>query len=185
MAELDLKNYKNRHSLSNKVLRVLWNVARVCVFKWMPTGFGWSRFVRRSIIRAFGAKIGKGSSVHGSAIIWQPSNLEMGENSTLANNVDCYCVAPVHIGNQVVVSQGAYICTASHDISSVHMELVTASIRIEDFAWICAHAVLLPGVTIGKGAVVAAGAVVTKDVEPWAVVGGNPAKFIKKRVISG
>ena len=61
------------------------------------------------------------------------------------------------------------------------MELTTAPITVGAKAWIAGWSIVLPGVTIGEGAVVAAGAVVTKDVEPWAVVGGNPAKFIKKR----
>ena len=81
----------------------------------------------------------------------------------------------------MTVSQGAYICTASHDISDRLKPLIFEEIQIGDFAWVCAKSLVLPGVTIGEGAVVAAGAVVTKDVEPFTVVGGNPAKFIKKR----
>ena len=183
MAELDLKNYKNRHSLKSKIARVVWGVVRLLIFRWLPTGFLWSRYLRASVLRLFCAKMSKGASVHGSARVWQPWNLEMGCNSTIGDRVDCYAVDKVRIGAQVVVSQDVFLCTASHDITSAIMELTTAPIEIQDQAWIGARAVVLPGVTIGVGAVVAAGAVVTKNVEPWTVVGGNPAKFIKKRAL--
>ena len=127
---------------------------------------------------------GKGRSlIYPNARIFAPWNLKIGNLSCIGPNVEIYNKAEVCIGNNVVISQGAYLCTASHDISSPVMKLVTKKIQVEDYAWISARATILPGVTIGEGAVVAAGAVVVKDVEPWTVVGGNPAKFIKKRVL--
>ncbi|MBO7495556.1 MAG: putative colanic acid biosynthesis acetyltransferase, partial [Salinivirgaceae bacterium] len=113
--------------------------------------------------------------------IWQPWQLTMGEYACLSENVDCYCVDEIRIGNQATVSQGAMLCTASHDTESRTMELTTKPIYIDANAWIAARAIVLPGINIGEGAVVAAGSVVTKDVDSWTVVGGNPAKFIKKR----
>jgi len=107
----------------------------------------------------------------------------MGFESTLADNVDCYSVDRVEIGDQVTVSQGAMICTASHDITDPARSLVTKPIILEDGSWIFARAFIGPGVTVGVGAVVAAGAVVVRSVGPWSVVGGNPAKFIKHRVL--
>ena len=94
-----------------------------------------------------------------------------------------YNVAPITIGANTTVSQGAYLCTASHDVTSPLNPLITAPIVIEDQAWIGAKAYIGMGVTIGQGAVVGATASVYKDVEPWTIVGGNPAKFIKKREI--
>ena len=108
----------------------------------------------------------------------------MGAYACLSAGVDCYTVDKIFIGDQATVSQGVRLCTASHDISSKTMELSTSPISIEANAWVAGWSLILPGVTIGEGAVVAAGAVVTKDVEPWTVVGGNPAKFIKKRELS-
>ncbi len=107
----------------------------------------------------------------------------MGDYSCLSENVDCYSVDKITIGKQVVVSQGAFLCCASHDISSQIMELTYKPITIKDNAWVAAEAFIGPGVNIGEGAVVGARAVVTKDVAPWTVVAGNPAKFIKKRVL--
>ncbi len=81
------------------------------------------------------------------------------------------------------MSQGSYLCTASHDITNPLNPLITAPIVIGDQAWIGARAYVGMGVTIGQGAVVGATASVYKDVEAWTIVGGNPAKFIKNRVV--
>jgi acetyltransferase-like isoleucine patch superfamily enzyme len=89
--------------------------------------------------------------------------------------------APVEIGRNVVINDGVVILTGTHDLACVKFGQINRPVRIGDYAWICTQAVLLPGVTIGEGAVVAAGAVVVKDVPPFAVVGGNPAKEIKQR----
>ena len=84
----------------------------------------------------------------------------------------------------MVVSQGANLCTASHDISDSQMALITKPIIIENRAWVASDAFVGMGVTIGEGAVVGARAAVFKDVEAWTVVGGNPARFLKKRIIN-
>lgn len=107
----------------------------------------------------------------------------MGDHSCLAPYVDCYCVAPVTIGAHSTVSQYSYLCTASHDFEDPSMPLMTAAITIEDQVWICADVFVGPGVSIRQGAIVGAKAAIFKDVDPWTVVGGNPAKFIKKRVL--
>ena len=108
----------------------------------------------------------------------------MDEYSCLDEEVKCYNVAPIRIGAQSTISQGAFLCTASHDITDKKNPLITAPIVIESQAWVGAEAFVCMGVTIGEGAVVGARAAVFKDVEPWSVVGGNPAKFIKKREIT-
>jgi len=105
----------------------------------------------------------------------------MGEYACLSENVDCYSVDEVQIGDQATVSQGVKLCTASHDISSPIMELTTKPISVASNAWIAGWSIILPGVTIDEGAIVGAGSVVTKDVKAWTVVGGNPAKLIKIR----
>lgn len=108
----------------------------------------------------------------------------MDDYACLASDVDCYNVAPIHIGKFATVSQGAMLCTASHDITSPNHELKTAPITISDQAWVGAGAFVGMGVNVGVGAVVGARAAVFKNVNPWDVVGGNPAKFIKKRIIN-
>jgi len=140
---------------------------------------GWKRF----LLRLFGARIADTASVYSSATVFMPWNLEMRDYACIADGVDCYNAAPVTIGVNATVSQRAYLCTASHDISSPHHEQTQRPIVIEDRAWVAAEAFIGPGVTVGRGAVVGARGCVFKNVEPWTVVGGNPAKLIKKRVI--
>ncbi len=134
-------------------------------------------------MRLFGAKIGAGSAVYPSCKIWAPWNLTMGDYTCLSFGVDCYCVDKVTIGSNVTVSQHSHLCTASHDFTRSAMPLITAPIKIEDQVWVCADVFVGMGVNIGEGAVVAARATVVKDVQPWTVVGGNPAKAIKKRIL--
>ena len=135
---------------------------------------------RRWLLIRFGMKT-KGGTFDPSVKVWAPWNLELASYIAIDEDVNLYSVDKIKIGTKVAISREAFICTASHDITKPNRPLVTAPITICDGVWIGARAIVLPGVTIGEGAVVAAGAVVTKDVEPWAVVGGNPAKFIKRR----
>lgn len=131
----------------------------------------------------FGAKVHPTAQVYSSARIYYPANLTMEAYSCLADGVECYNVAPVTVGAHSTISQGSLLCTASHDITDSHHRLVTAPIMIEDQVWIGARAYIGMGVVVRQGAVVGATASVYKTVEPWTVVGGNPARFIKKREI--
>lgn len=160
---------------------MLWTITWGVLARPLPRSVGsdWKRF----LLRLFGAKIAPTAIVYSSAKVYYPANLVMDDYSCLASDVDCYNVAPIHIGANTTVSQGAYLCTASHDISNPLNPLITAPITIEDQAWVAAGAFVGMGVTVGQGAVVGARAAVFKSVEPWTVVGGNPAKFIKKRII--
>ena len=181
MQELDLKNYKNRHSIKSKMARAAWSIVWMLLVR--PTQKGFFDWWRVFWLRVFGATIGRHSYVAGSCRVWAPWNLVMGNNSCLSERVNCYNVAEVRIGDNDVVSQEAFLCTASHDISSSIMELTTSPIVIENNAWVTARAILMPGIVVREGAVVAAGAVVTCSVEPWSINGGVPAKQIGKRVL--
>ena len=174
------QNCPSPHSLGNKIGRTLWGIVWVLLFLPSPKlMFGWRRF----LLRLFGAKVGRGAKIMPAARIWAPWNLAIGDHGTISFRADCYCVDKIHIGAHATVSQSAHLCTASHDIADPHMCLVTAPIVIGDGAWIGAGAFVGMGTTIGDGAIAAARAVVTRDVEPWTVVGGNPAEVIKKRVL--
>ena len=181
MAGLDIKNYKNRHSFGCKFARGVWNLISVLAFKWTPDHSMIFNAWRVFLLRCFGAKIGRHCVVKSSCEVWQPWNLTMGDYVALDERVLCYTVDSVVIGSQTTVSREALLCCASHDVSSRIMELVVAPITIGANAWIASRAIILPGRKVGDGAVVAAGAVVAKDIEPWTIVGGNPAKFISKR----
>lgn len=173
--------YVNHLSRKHQIVRMLWLLTWTIGARWMPrsVGAGWKRF----LLRLFGAKIASSSMVYSSARIYYPANLFMDQFSCIASDVDCYNVAPIHIGRYSTVSQGAMLCTASHNIESPNHELVIEPIEIGDEAWIGARAYIGMGVKIGKGSVVGATASVYKSIGENEIVGGNPAKFIKKRVI--
>jgi len=176
---IPIQKYRNTLSRHHQVTRLLWSFVWNVAARWLPRsiGSGW----KRCLLRLFGAKIDKSAHVYSSAKVYYPANLIMHANSCLASGVDCYNVAQITIGEGATVSQGAFLCTASHDISDPGNRLITAPIIIGSRAWVAADAFVGMGVTIGEGAVVGARAAVFRNVEPWTVVGGNPATTIKRR----
>ncbi|MBS1722245.1 MAG: WcaF family extracellular polysaccharide biosynthesis acetyltransferase [Armatimonadetes bacterium] len=167
-------------SLANRMRRFLWNFACLLLFRPTPRQLNaW----RASVLRMFGAKIGQGCNVRATAKIWAPWNLEMGDFSAIADDVNVYSMAVIKLGSKVVVSQGAHLCSGTHDYESENFQLYARPITIGDSAWICTECFIGPGVTVGEGAVVGARAVATKDVPAWTVCAGNPCKPIKPRVI--
>lgn len=174
-----MKDFPNPFSMKIKILKKMWYIIWVLTISWLPKAGlnGWIRFV----YRLFGAQMKPTSVVHPTANIYMPWNLKMGSFSTIASHVNILNAAPVIIGQNCVISERAYICCASHNIYSNAHEQINAPVVMNDRSWVCAEAFVGMGVTIGEGAVVGARASVFKDVEPWTVVGGNPAKFIKKR----
>lgn len=173
-------------TVSNKLARALWGVVWLLFYRPSPVPLhGWRRF----LLRLFGAKVGKPAYLYPSARIWAPWNLEMGDHSTLASEVDCYCVEKVTIGSFSTVSQYSFLCTASHDyldlaiLQQPQMPLVTAPITLGDRVWITADVFIAPGVSVGDGTVVLARSSVFIDLPPWVVVSGNPATIQKKRIL--
>jgi putative colanic acid biosynthesis acetyltransferase WcaF len=181
MAEVDLSRYQNVFSRKNQIARLIWSVVWALLARPFPRNIfsSWKRF----LLRLFGAEIHATANIYSSVRVYMPWNLEMHEYSCLAPDVDCYNVARIVIGANSTVSQKTYLCTASHDITKSDNPLITAPIIVEDQAWIGAASYIGLGVTIGQGAVVGATSSVYKNVAPWTVVGGNPAKLLKNRVI--
>ena len=178
---MDLSKYNHSFGKKNKIGRLFWGICYVLLFR--PFGSSVFRKWRILLLRLFGAKIALSANVYASAKIWAPWNLHMGAYACLGPEVDCYNQGYISIGANSVVSQKAYLCASTHDITDPQHNLILKPIHIGDKVWIAADAFIGPGVSIGEGAVVGARSAVFKDVEPWAVVGGNPAKFIKKRII--
>ena len=172
--------YNDKLSVTNRRRRMWWQIAwRLLVLRCIPPrrGNSW----RMWLLKKFGLQCAGRTFISPNARVWAPWNITMGQFVAIDEDVDLYSVDKIIIGTKVAISREAFICTASHEITKPNRPLVTAPITICDGVWIGARAIILPGVTIGEGAIVAAGAVVTKDVPPFTVVGGNPAKFIKKR----
>lgn len=173
--------FQKPYSTSNKIKRLIWNICWTIFARPFPrsTANLWKIF----LLNLFGGKVSHKAKVYSSAKIFMPWNLVMEEYSCLGPNVICYNAAPIIIKQYATVSQRTYLCTASHNISSPRHEQVEKPITIEKRSWVAAEAFVGPGVIVGEGAVVGARAAVFKDIEPWTVVGGNPAKYIKKRII--
>ena len=150
-----MESYKfvTPYTTSNKIRRIIWNICWTLLARPFPRN------------------------------MFMPWNLGMKDYACIGPGVDCYNAAPIVIGNHATISQRTYLCTASHDLTSATHPQIEKPIVIEDRAWVAAEAFVGPGVTIGEGAVVGARGCVFKDVEPWTVVGGIPARFIKKRTI--
>lgn len=139
----------------------------------------WS--IRKAYLRLVGIKIGKGSFITKRCYMMNPWLIEVGEHSHINRECTLDARGGISIGNNVSISHGVKIMTGSHDIQAKHFPGIYEKITIHDYAWLGVGCIILKGVTIGKGAVVAAGAVVTKDIPDYSVVGGIPAHEIGKR----
>jgi len=176
------EKYKNELGVKNKIARLLWWFVWLCLFR--PFGLPLFNNWRIFLLKIFGAKIGENCKVMSSVKIWAPWNLEIGDFVAFGFDAFCYNPGKIKIGNKVAISQRAHLCSASHDITKKENPLIVSPIILEDRSWVAADTFIGMGVTIGEGAVVGAKAAVFKDVDAWTIVGGNPAKFIKKRIIN-
>ncbi|MEP2758486.1 MAG: putative colanic acid biosynthesis acetyltransferase [Hyphomicrobiales bacterium] len=104
--------------------------------------------------------------------------------AAIGDNTNCYNVATITIGEYATVSQDSVLCTASHDSKQLHLPLLSSEIVIDSYAWICADTFIMPGVVVGRGAIVGARSTVFSDVAPWTIEGGSPSKEIRKRYLN-
>jgi putative colanic acid biosynthesis acetyltransferase WcaF len=168
-------------SLQNRIARVAWNIIYQVLFRFSPRPFHkW----RAMILRIFGAKVGKGVHVYPGVKIWAPWNLELGDECGVADGAVLYSQGKISIGYRAIISQGAHICTGTHDYTKKGHPLITSPIYIGTQSWIAAEAFVHPGVTIGDGAVIGARSVVIKDMPAWMVCAGHPCTPIKERIIT-
>ncbi|NQU41020.1 MAG: putative colanic acid biosynthesis acetyltransferase [Lentisphaerae bacterium] len=150
----------------------LWQVAH-----WRLTG------LRSALLRCFGARVGRGTALRASSWIEMPWQLTLGDRCLIGDKVRLYNLGPITIGDDSVISQWAHLCAGTHDYADPAFPLVRMPIQIGRQVWVAADAFVGPGVTLGEGVVVGARAVVVKDVAAWTIVGGNPARPIKRRTL--
>jgi putative colanic acid biosynthesis acetyltransferase WcaF len=136
---------------------------------------------RSRLLRLFGAKIGKGVYIKPGLRVKFPWYFEVGDHTWLGEDLWIDNLAQVTIGPHCCISQGAYFCTGNHDWSAPDMKLFRRPIRCERGSWVGARSVVCPGVTLGSGAIAAAGSVVTRDIPAMEVHAGNPARFVRQR----
>lgn len=145
----------------------------------------WNPFmgIKIALLRMFGAKIGKGLVIKNNVVIKSPWNLTVGDDCWLGE--DCWIdnLDKVCIGNNVCISQGALLLTGNHDYTVSSMPYRNAAITLEDGAWIGAKAVVCPGVTVHRNAILTVGSVATKEMEENGIYQGNPAVRVRTRVL--
>lgn len=178
--QVDISNKPSPHGLKNKLLRMLWAVVYVLLFRPSPRPLHkW----RAMILRVFGGKVSMKAKVYPKAKIWGPWNLILGDYTTIADDVIVYCVATIEIGSHTTISQYTYLCGATHDHEHPRFLLVPKPITIGAQCWISADVFVAPGVSIGDGTVVGARSSVFKNLPAWKVCVGSPAVAVKDRVI--
>ena len=167
------------YSPGEYVRRFAWLAVQATVVRFSPGRcVGWRRFW----LRCFGAKMASTAGTKPTTRVTHPWLLTVGEHSMLADGVKVYNLGEIRVGDHTVVSQDAHLCAGTHDHTQPALPLLRPPITIGSGVWVCAEAFIGPGVTVHDNAVVAARAVVVKDVPAGMIVGGNPAKVIKPRL---
>lgn len=165
----------------DRARRLLWGVCYALLFRFSPRPlFAW----RALLLRLFGARLGPTCKFYPKARIWAPWNLICDDLVAVADDAEIYNPSPLTMGSHCIVSQGAYICGATHEYNTPEFRYVHFSMRLGAYSWICARATVNPGVNVGAGAILALGAVATRDLEPFGIYAGIPAQKVKERLRS-
>lgn len=156
----------------------LWWLVQGTLFALSPQVlYGW----RNALLRLFGARIGRNVLVRPSVRVTYPWKLVIGDRSWIGDGAELYTLGPIIIGADAVVSQRSYLCTGSHDHRSPAFDIWAKPIVVEDQAWVAADVFVHPGVTVGRGAVIAARSTLTRDAEPYGLYVGAPAQLRGRR----
>ena len=184
MKNVDLSKYNNdwykKEIGASRIKQAAWYFANIIFLKNRFNPFSSSRIF---FLRLFGASIGKGVRIKPGVNIKYPWKLNVGDFCWIGENVWIDNLAPVAMGNNVCVSQGAMLLTGNHDFNKAQFDLKVAPINLEDGVWIGAQSVVCPGVSVLSHAVLAVKSVATSDLQPFSIYQGNPAMKVKERVI--
>jgi putative colanic acid biosynthesis acetyltransferase WcaF len=155
-------------------------VSGLLMESWLP-GSGW----RRQLLRVFGARIGKGVLIKPRVRVKFPWRLTVGDHSWIGEEVWIDNLSEVTVGSHCCLSQGAYLCTGSHDWTDPRFGLITGPIKLGDGCWVGARAALAPGTQVEPGAVVTMGSVASARLAAWTVHIGVPAEAKRERQLRG
>jgi putative colanic acid biosynthesis acetyltransferase WcaF len=165
-------------SLKHRLFRAGWYLTWALFGNWTPVPLhAW----RRLLLNAFGASISPKARVYPKTTIWYPPNLRMGNHAVIGPGVIVYNMDRITIGDYAIVSQRAHLCGGTHDPDDANFQLIPKPIAIGAKAWVAAESFVGPGVTVGEGAVLGARGVAVKDLEPWSIYAGNPARRLRDR----
>jgi len=170
--------YASPWTLWERVGMLLWDGCWALFCGWTPKPLNrWRLFW----LKCFGAKIHGLPFVHQRARIQIPWNLTLHDRACLGDRANAYTLGEIEIGARTVIAQEAYLCTGTHDLNDPKLPLQVAKITIGADVFVGARAFLMPGISVGDRAVVGACSLVTRDVAPETIVGGNPAKLLRAR----
>jgi putative colanic acid biosynthesis acetyltransferase WcaF len=173
--------YQNPWLWWHQLILMCWRLTWLTSCSWTPKFLNPWRIL---ILKLFGAKLSGLPFVHSSARIQIPWNLSMKHRACLGDRANAYSLGRIEILEGATVAQEAYLCTGTHDFSDPALQLIVKKITIEPHAFISARAMIMPGVNVGKNAVVGAMSVVTKDIPKNQIVAGNPARQIGERSLT-
>lgn len=156
-------------------IEALWQVAQTIMLA-VP-----GSALRRAMLRLFGARIGRGVVVKAGVRVTFPWRLTVGDHSWIGENAWIDNLGEVRVGSHCCISQGVYLCTGNHDWQRPGFDLIVRPIIVEDGAWIAARACVGPGVTVGRGAILALGSVAVHDLAGGGIHQGCPAKLVRAR----
>ena len=182
MSQVHLRSYDNAwyHPGGSTLRRAAWFFFGSPLFRshLLP-----SSALRVALLRLFGARVGRRVVIRHGVTVKYPWHLAIGNDTWVGERVWIDCLTTVRIGSDVCLSQGAYLCTGNHNWSDPAFGLMIGPIQLNDGSWAGAMSLLTPGAVLGNGAVAAAGSVISGTVPDFEIYGGNPAVFLKKRVL--
>ncbi len=164
--------------LRDRFRRAIWNLCWVAFYRPSPRPL---HVWRSWLLRLFGARLGPNCHFYPAARIWAPWNLVCADQVTAGDGAEIYNPATLTLGSHAILSQHSFVCGATHGYDDPAFPLIACPMSIGAYAWICAHASVCPGVNVGEGAVLGLGSVASKDLEPWSIYAGSPARKIKAR----
>jgi len=183
MTKVDLSKFDNSSYRPGRLLlaRTIWYLLNVVFLKNYLNPFSGLKVF---VLRLFSATIGRRVVIKPGANIKYPWNIVVGDHVWIGEKVWLDSLEKITIGNNVCISQGAYLCTGNHDYTKENFDLIVKPIVVEDGVWVGAKAIICPGVTLRSHSVVTAGSIVTHDTEAYTIYQGNPAKAVRKRTIT-